>query len=185
MHIKAALIGSAIAALTLTTFSTGADARSRHWRTACGPSATVMKHTRFGFASEQPSSVRRSRTFVRGEERFGSSARFGVNVRQRERANVGVNINSRSQTNVTNARTQSNTMNARTQTNTTNRSGFAEQRNAAPGQSGRSSFQGGNAGSNMKAGSGSSSSAKPASGGSMNPGSGSGGSSQSAPSNAR
>jgi hypothetical protein len=89
MHMKTALIGSFAAAAALVAVSTDANARSWRYRsTACGPSATVIKHNRYGFVGSERDYGVRSRTFVRGE-----SARFGV--RGHERSGVNVNVNAR------------------------------------------------------------------------------------------
>ena len=50
MNMKTALIGSFAAAAALVAVSTDASARSWNYkRTACGPSATIVKHNRYGF----------------------------------------------------------------------------------------------------------------------------------------
>jgi hypothetical protein len=104
MNAKIAVLGSLIGAAALVGVSTDASARSwhRNWKsTACGPSATVIKHNRYGFVGEDSSA--RSRTVVRERERGG--ARVGVSVREhgerfgvREhggRAGINANINVR------------------------------------------------------------------------------------------
>src|SRR5437764_15490524 len=93
MNMKTALIGSFAAAAALVAVSTDASARSWHYRTACGPSATIIKHNRYGFVGGDRDYGVRSRTYVRGE-RFGvrgGHERFGV----RERGGVNVNVNAR------------------------------------------------------------------------------------------
>jgi hypothetical protein len=91
MNMKTALIGSFAAAAALVAVSADANARSWHYkRTACGPSATVIKHNRYGFVGGERDYGVRSRTFIRGER---SEARFGV--RGHERSGVNVNVNAR------------------------------------------------------------------------------------------
>ena len=96
MNMKTALIGSFAAAAALVAVSADANARSWHYkRTACGPSATIVKHNRYGFVGSERDYGVRSRTSFRGESaRFGVRGghdRFGVNVRERSGANVNVN----------------------------------------------------------------------------------------------
>jgi hypothetical protein len=94
MKAKAALIGSVVGGLALVGFVSDASALTRHWKsTSCGPSATVIKHNRYGFVDPGV----RSRTVIR--ER-GGAARFGVNVREggarfglREHGRAGINAN--------------------------------------------------------------------------------------------
>jgi hypothetical protein len=97
MNMKTALIGSFAAAAALVAVSTDASARSWNYkRTACGPSATVIKHNRYGFVGSDRDYGVRSRTYVRGERanvRFGVRGghdRIGVNVRERAGANVNM-----------------------------------------------------------------------------------------------
>ena len=96
MNMKTALIGSFAAAAALVAVSADANARSWNYkRTACGPSATVVKHNRYGFVGSERDYGVRSRTYIRGESaRFGVRGghdRVGVNVRERAGANVNVN----------------------------------------------------------------------------------------------
>jgi hypothetical protein len=98
MNMKTALIGSFAAAAALVAVSADANARSWHYRsTACGPSATIVKHHRYGFVGSERDYGVRSRTYIRGERsavRFGGRGghdRFGVNVQERRGANVNVN----------------------------------------------------------------------------------------------
>jgi hypothetical protein len=97
MNMKTALIGSFAAAAALVAVSTDASARSWNYkRTACGPSATIIKHKSYGFVGSDRDYGVRSRTYVRGERanvRFGVRGghdRIGVNVRERAGANVNV-----------------------------------------------------------------------------------------------
>ena len=74
MHMKTALIASFAAAAALVGVSADANARSWNYkRTACGPSATIVKHNRYGFVGSERDYGVRSRTTIRGE-----SARFGI-----------------------------------------------------------------------------------------------------------
>jgi hypothetical protein len=96
MNMKTALIGSFAAAAALVAVSADANARSWNYkRTACGPSATVIKHNRYGFVGSERDYGVRSRTYIRCESaRFGVRGghdRIGVNVRERAGANVNVN----------------------------------------------------------------------------------------------
>jgi hypothetical protein len=98
MNMKTALIGSFAAAAALVAVSTDASARSWHYRSsACGPSATIVNHNRYGFVGSDRDYRVHSRTYVRGERanvRFGVRGghdRIGVNVRER----TGVSINAR------------------------------------------------------------------------------------------
>jgi hypothetical protein len=96
MNMKTALIGSFAAAAALVAVSADANARSWNYkRTACGPSATIVKHNRYGFVGSERDYGVRSRTVLRGESaRFGVRGghdRIGVNVRERAGANVNVN----------------------------------------------------------------------------------------------
>src|SRR3954452_20643424 len=102
MNMKTALIGSFAAAAALVAVSTDASARSWHYRsTACGPSATIVKHNRYGFVGSDRDYRVHSRTYVRGERanvRFGVRGghdRIGVNVRERTGAGVSVNARGR------------------------------------------------------------------------------------------
>src|SRR4051794_20978686 len=96
MNMKTALIGSFAAAAALVAVSADANARSWHYRsTACGPSATVIKHQRYGFVGSDRDYGVRSRTSIRSE-RFGYRGghdRIGVSVR--EGGGVHANINAR------------------------------------------------------------------------------------------
>ncbi|MBV9065703.1 MAG: hypothetical protein JO004_08040, partial [Methylobacteriaceae bacterium] len=96
MNMKTALIGSFAAAAALVAVSADANARSWHYRsTACGPSATIIKHHRYGFVGSERDYGVRSRTSIRSE-RFGYRGghdRIGVSVR--ERGGVHANINAR------------------------------------------------------------------------------------------
>jgi hypothetical protein len=96
MNMKTALIGSFAAAAALVAVSADANARSWHYRsTACGPSATIIKHNRYGFVGGDRDYGVRSRTTIRGE-RYGwrgGRDRIGVNIR--ERSGVHANINAR------------------------------------------------------------------------------------------
>jgi hypothetical protein len=98
MNIKTALIGSFAAAAALVAVSADANARSWNYkRTSCGPSATIVKHNRYGFVGSERDYGVRSRTSIRGERsaaRFGVRGghdRFGVNVHERSGANVNIN----------------------------------------------------------------------------------------------
>jgi hypothetical protein len=96
MHMKTALIASFAAAAALVGVSADANARSWNYkRTACGPSATIVKHNRYGFVGSERDYGVRSRTTIRGESaRFGIRGghdRIGVNVRERAGANVNIN----------------------------------------------------------------------------------------------
>jgi hypothetical protein len=96
MNMKTALIGSFAAAAALVAVSADANARSWHYRsTSCGPSATVIKHNRYGFVGGDRDYGVRSRTTIRGERygTRGASVRYGV--RGHERGGVNVNINAR------------------------------------------------------------------------------------------
>ncbi|MEA2835208.1 MAG: hypothetical protein QOG66_3410 [Methylobacteriaceae bacterium] len=102
MNIKTALIGSFAAAAALVAVSADANARSWHYRsTSCGPSATIVKHHRYGFVGSDRDYGVRSRTSIRGERsavRFGVRGghdRFGVNVHERSGANVNINARGR------------------------------------------------------------------------------------------
>ena len=101
MNMKTALIGSFAAAAALVAVTTDASARSWHYRSACGPSATIIKHHRYGFVGSERDYGIRSRTYVRGERanvRFGvrgGHERIGVNVHERSGAHVNVNARMR------------------------------------------------------------------------------------------
>jgi hypothetical protein len=102
MNIKTALIGSFAAAAALVAVSADANARSWNYkRTSCGPSATIVKHNRYGFVGSERDYGVRSRTSIRGERsavRFGVRGghdRFGVNVHERSGANVNINARMR------------------------------------------------------------------------------------------
>jgi hypothetical protein len=96
MNMKTALIGSFAAAAALVAVSADANARSWHYRsTSCGPSATIIKHNRYGFVGGDRDYGVRSRTYVHGERygTRGASVRYGV--RGHERSGVNVNVNAR------------------------------------------------------------------------------------------
>src|SRR5437764_6330414 len=105
MNMKTALIGSFAAAAALVAVSADASARSWHYRsTACGPSATIVKHNRYGFVGSDRDYGVRSRTYIHGERygTRGASVRYGVRgghdrigVNVRERAGANVNVNAR------------------------------------------------------------------------------------------
>ena len=94
MNMKTALIGSFAAAAALVAVSADANARSWHYRsTSCGPSATIIKHNRYGFVGSDRDYGVRSRTYVRGE-RYGwrgGHDRIGVNIHERSGAKFNVN----------------------------------------------------------------------------------------------
>ena len=97
MNMKTALIGSFAAAAALVAVTTDASARSWHYRSACGPSATIIKHHRYGYIGSDRDYGVRSRTYIHGE-RYGwrgGRDRIGVSVRERERGGVHANINAR------------------------------------------------------------------------------------------
>ncbi len=95
MNMKTALIGSFAAAAALVAVTADANARSWHYRTACGPSATIIKHHRYGFVGSDRDYGVRSRTYIHGERygTRGASVRYGV--RGHERGGVNVNVNAR------------------------------------------------------------------------------------------
>ena len=95
MNMKTALIGSFAAAAALVAVTVDANARSWHYRTACGPSATIIKHHRYGFVGGERDYGVRSRTYTHGERygARGASVRYGV--RGHERGGVNVNVNAR------------------------------------------------------------------------------------------
>src|ERR1700760_500535 len=95
MNMKTALIGSFAAAAALVAVTADANARSWHYRTACGPSATVIKHHRYGFVGSERDYGVRSRTYIRGE-RYGVRGEFiRFGARGHERGGVNVNVNAR------------------------------------------------------------------------------------------
>jgi hypothetical protein len=96
MNMKTALIGSFAAAAALVAVSADANARSWHYRsTSCGPSATIIKHNRYGYVGGDRDYGVRSRTYIHGERygTRGASVRYGV--RGHERSGVNVNVNAR------------------------------------------------------------------------------------------
>ncbi|GAC1330212.1 MAG: hypothetical protein NVSMB26_07410 [Beijerinckiaceae bacterium] len=169
MKAKVALLGSLIGAVGLVGFGSDANAFTRHWKSvACRPSATVIKHSRFGFVQDPGVRVRHSRTFIRerGEARIGireRSEQFGVREHGRVGVSANVNVGERSgvqaQTNRAGTGANMNTGrsvspggNAASQTN----SGGA----ASRGTSGAASPAGGTGGASSSTGGASSSSTK-------------------------
>jgi hypothetical protein len=185
MNMKTALIGSFAAAAALVAVTADANARSWHYkRTACGPSATVVKHNRYGFVGSERDYGVRSRTYIRGESaRFGVRGghdRIGVNVR--ERAGANVNVNAR----FGGGHDRSGTRLSGSERNTGAGAGAATGRSASPGSTSNAGSSGGAASSGAAAKTGAggasggaglgASSGGSSSGGGMSSGGGGGGS---------
>jgi hypothetical protein len=181
MNMKTALIGSFAAAAALVAVTVDdANARSWHYRTACGPSATIIKHHRYGFVGGERDYGVRSRTYIHGERygARGASVRYGVRGHERGGVNVNVNARVRGGEDLHGARLSGTSRNMGGAAGTSGATG----RSVSPSGSSTSSGAGASSGGSAKtgggggAGLGTSGGASGSAGGGMSSGGGGGGS---------